>query len=133
MAEAIGDGLTDAGVEHKLLHAAVDDRNDIITEVFRSGLVVIGSPTINNGVLPTIAPLLEDLRGLKFQNKLGAAFGCYGWSGESVKLLEKHLTEVKIPLVREGIKLKWQPRNTDLEKCRVFGNELGEKVKSSTG
>ena len=78
-----------------MFHMAVSDRNDVITEVFKAKAVIVGSPTFNQGVLPTIAPILEDLRGLKFQNKIGAAFGTYGWSGESVKIIEEHLKQLQ--------------------------------------
>ena len=131
MAEAIGDGLADAGVDHKILHTAETDRNDALVEVFRSKTIVIGSPTVSGGLLPTITPILEDIRGLRFQNKQGAAFGSYGWSGEGVKLIEQRLAEAKIPLVREGIRCKWQPRADDLEACRAFGRELGQATKSA--
>ena len=131
MAEAIGEGLAEAGVEHKVIHAALVDRNDALVEVFRARTIVVGSPTFNSGLLPTIAPILEDLRGLKFQNKLGAAFGCYGWSGESVKLIEEHFGRCGIPLIREGIRYKWQPRSEDLAACRAFGKELGEATKNA--
>jgi anaerobic nitric oxide reductase flavorubredoxin len=128
MAEAIGDGLSDAGVDHKILHAVATDRNDVLVEVFRAKTILIGSPTLNNSVLPTIAPLFYDLKGLKFKHKLGAAFGSYGWSGEGVKVIEENFAQAKIPLVREGIKCKWQPRPEDLEKCRAFGREIGEAM-----
>ena len=55
----------------------------MIAEIFKAKAVIVGSPTLNHGLLPTIMPILEDLRGLRFQNKIGAAFGTYGWSGES--------------------------------------------------
>jgi anaerobic nitric oxide reductase flavorubredoxin len=133
MAEAIGDGLAESDVKFKIYNAAVTDRNDALVEVFKARTIVVGSPTINNGVLPTIMPILQDIRGLKFKNKLGAAFGCYGWSGESVKIIENHLTESKTELVREGIKSKWQPRAEDLEACRAFGKELGEATNKPSG
>ncbi len=129
MAEAIGEGLADEGVDNKVIHMAVTDRNDALVEVFKARTVVLGSPTLNNGVLPTIAPILEDLRGLKFHNKQGAAFGSYGWSGESVELIEEHMENCGIPLVREGIKCQWQPDEDDLEACRKFGAELAEATK----
>lgn len=131
MAEAIGDGLTDAGVDHKILHAVVTDRNDLLVEIFRAKTIILGSPTLNNSVLPTMAPLLYDLKGLKFKNKLGAAFGCYGWSGEAVKVIEELFAQAKIPLVREGMRCKWQPRAEDLELCRSFGREAGEATKKA--
>ena len=130
MATAIGEGLAGDGVEHRILDMAVTDRNDALVEVFRSRAVVIGSPTLNNGLLPTISPILIDLKGLRFQNKIGAAFGSYGWSGESVKLIEEHFAACNIPLAAEGIKAKWQPTEDDLNRCRAFGREIARAIKS---
>ncbi len=129
MAEAIGDGLADEGVPYTLLHAAVTDRNDLLVEVFKARSIVIGSPTMNNGLLPSIEPVLSEIKGLKFKNKLGAAFGTYGWSGECVKLIEHHLEECRIPLIRPGIRAKWQPKPADLEACRAFGREIAAATK----
>ncbi|MFC2003592.1 flavodoxin domain-containing protein [Chloroflexota bacterium] len=124
MAEAIGDGLAAEDVPYKVFHMAVSDINDVVTEIFKAGAIIVGSPTFNQGVLPTISPIFEDLKGLKFQNKIGAAFGSYGWSGESVKIIEEHLSNCKIQLVAEGVRAKWQPKPDDLAKCE----ELGQKV-----
>jgi flavorubredoxin len=129
MAEAIGDGLAEAGVDHKILNLAVSDRNDVLVEVFKARTILVGSPTINNGVLPTIMPVLTDIKGLKFKNKIGAAFGSYGWSGEAVKMLEEHLTASGVRIVRDGIKFKWQPLPEELDACREFGREIAEETK----
>lgn len=131
MAEAIGDGLADAGVQYKIVNVSVTDRNDALVDVFRSKCIIIGSPTLNNRALPTIAPILEDIRGLRFKNKIGAAFGSYGWSGESVRIIEEHFGQCSIPLARPGIKCKWQPRAEDLVSCRAFGKEIGEITKKA--
>jgi len=128
MAEAIGDGPAAASVPYKIFHVAVSDRNDIITEIFRSKAIIVGSPTLNQGLLPTITPLLEDLKGLKFQNKVGAAFGSYGWSGESVKLIEELLIRSGIRVVCPGVRAKWQPTATDLEECERFGSLVAKTV-----
>lgn len=130
MAEAISDGLTAASVPHKLLHMAVTDRNDLLVEVFQARAVIIGSPTVNRSVLPTITPILEDLKGLVFKNKIGAAFGSYGWSGESVKVIEQRLADCKIPLAAEGVNVKWQPTAEDLEHCRQLGSKVAAAVQS---
>lgn len=129
MAEAIGDGLADAGVPHKLIYAAGTDRNDALVDIFKARTLLVGSATMNNGLLPSLEPFLGEIKGLKFKNKLGAAFGTYGWSGEGVKLIEHHLEESKIPLIRPGIRAKWQPGPADLEACRAFGREIGEATK----
>lgn len=128
MAEAIGAGLADAGVDHKLLHMAVTDRNDAIVEIFRSRAVVVGSPTLNNGLLPTIAPILEDLKGLRFADKIGLAFGSFGWSGESVRLIEEHFAKCKIPVIEPGIQAKWQPSEEDLARCRQIGMRVAQAI-----
>jgi flavorubredoxin len=130
MAEAIGAGLAAEGVPFKLFHMAVSDRNDVLTEVFKAKAVIIGSPTLNNGLLPAITPILEDLKGLKFQNKIGAAFGSYGWSGESVKQIEAHLAACNIPLAAEGVRAKWQPTAADLMNCETLGRKVAVGVKA---
>jgi anaerobic nitric oxide reductase flavorubredoxin len=130
MAEAIGSGLAESGVPSKLFNMAVSDRNDVNTEIFKAKAVLIGSPTFNQGLLPTIRPVLEDLRGLKFQNKIGAAFGTYGWSGESVQILEDYFKMCKIPLAAEGVKAKWNPRAEDLEKCMELGRKVAQAIKA---
>ncbi len=130
MAEAIGVGLMSEKIPYKTFYLPVSDRNDIVTEIFKAKAVIIGSPTFNNGLLPTITPIMEDLKGLKFQNKIGAAFGCYGWSGESVKLIEDHLAVCKIPKATEGVKAKWQPKTEDLSRCRDMGANIARAIKA---
>jgi flavorubredoxin len=130
MAHAIAQGLAEEGMKFKLFNMAVCDRNDVLTEVFKSKGILIGSPTLNNGLLPTIKPILEDLKGLRFRNKVGAAFGSYGWSGENVKLIEENLERAKIRKLQEGIKVKWQPTKEELEKCVEFGRSFAKSLKS---
>ncbi len=129
MAQSIAEGLAKEGVKFKLFNMAVSDRNDVLTEVFKTKGIIIGSPTLNNGLLPTIKPILEDLKGLKFKNKVGAAFGSYGWSGENVKLIEENLEKARIKILQEGIKFKWQPTEEELGKCVEFGRGFAVKMK----
>jgi len=128
MAEAIGEGLAEKQVPHKIFHMAVSDRNDALTEIFRAKAVLVGSPTLNRGVLPTITPILEDLRGLGFRNKIGAAFGSYGWSGEAIEHIEEHLQRSKVTVVADGVSAKWQPDSDELEACRALGRTVAEAV-----
>lgn len=130
MAEAIGDGLTAEGIPYKMFHMAVSDRNDVIAEVFKAKAIIVGSPTFNQGLLPSISPILEELKGLKFQNKVSAAFGAYGWSGEAVGLIEEILSRSKIPIVAESVRAKWQPKADDLARCRELGGKVGQVIKA---
>jgi flavorubredoxin len=128
MAEAIGEGIAAEGTQYKIFHMGVSDRNDVVTEIFKSKAVVVGSPTFNQGLLTTIMPILEDLRGLKFQNKIGAAFGSYGWSGEGLAIIEEHLNRCKIQVVTEGVKAKWQPKEDDLARCKELGQKVAQAI-----
>ncbi len=131
MAKSIAEGLIESGVDCKVFHVAFADSNDVMVDIFKARLVVLGSATHNNGILPSMAKMLEEMRGLRFKNKIGAAFGTYGWSGECVKEIEDILTKAAIPLVRGGIRFKWMPSDADLETCRAYGRELAVAVKAS--
>lgn len=123
MAEAIAEGIkaADSQVTVKLFNSARSDRNDIITEIFKSKAILIGSPTINKGPLSSIAGILEEIKGLSFKNKKAAAFGAYGWSGESVRLLNAALSEAGFTVVTEGIRELWNPDSKARENCFSFG------------
>lgn len=129
MAKAIAEGLIESGVDCKVFHVAASDSNDLMVDIFKAKLVVLGSSTHNNGVLPSMAKVLEEMRGLRFKNKMGAAFGSYGWSGECVKEIEEVFRKAAIPIIKEGIRIKWQPSEADLQKCRAYGRELAVAMK----
>lgn len=126
MAEAIAEGIRskDNEIDVKLFNCAKRDKNDIITEVFKSKMILVGSSTINNGILTAAAGILEMIKGLKFTNKKAAAFGSYGWSGESIKIITEQLKEAKFDVVNDGIKELWNPDEEALERCREFGRNL---------
>lgn len=126
MAEAIAEGIRakDPSVNVKLYNCAKRDKNDIVTEIFKSKMILVGSSTINNGILSATAGILEMIKGLKFTGKKAASFGSYGWSGESVKIIYDELKEAKFEVVSEGIKELWNPDSDSLERCREFGKNL---------
>lgn len=128
MAEAIADGIctVDNSVTVKLFNASKEDKNEIITEVLRSKGIVVGSSTINNGILYSVSGILEMIKGMKFKGKSAAAFGSYGWSGEAVKLITHELKESGFNVVNEGHKALWVPDETELAACREYGKELAD-------
>lgn len=129
MAEFIGKGVGQAGLSYKIFNISTADRNDVLAEVFKSKGIMLGSSTVNNGLLTSLMPLIEDLMGLKFLNKVGASFGSYGWSGESPKLLNEYLIKAKINVVLDGLKFKYMPDEQELEQCIHYGKEFALKVK----
>jgi flavorubredoxin len=126
MAEAIAYGIAaaDPGVTVKLFNIARSDKNDLVTEVFKSKMVLIGSPTVNNGILSAAAAILEEMKGLKFRNKKAAAFGCYGWSGEAIKIISERLKEGGFQVLNDGIREKWNPNSEAIDNCTRFGKNV---------
>ncbi|MFO7947410.1 MAG: MBL fold metallo-hydrolase [Armatimonadota bacterium] len=129
MARAIGEGLDQEDVPYKIHHMATSDRNDVLVDVFKARTIAVGSPTFNLGVLGGITPILEEMRGLKLQNKLGAAFGSYGWAPKSVQIIEELLERGGFELARDGLLCKWQPGPEEIKECRQFGRDLAEATK----
>ena len=128
MAGEIASGLHESGVEVKLMHIRTSHRSDIMTEVLDAGAVVVGSPTLNNGLFPTVADVLTYIKGLRPKKKIAAAFGSYGWSGESVKLINKELQDMKFELVDEGLNMKFVPDKSNLKECFEYGKKIGKAL-----
>ena len=126
MAQAIMRGIqkADPSVTVKLYNSAKDDKNDIITEVFKSKAILVGSSTINNGFLYSIGGLIEMMKGLKFKGKKAAAFGSYGWSGEAVKQMGELLKSAGFDLVGEGLRMMWVPDEKSLDECAHYGEQF---------
>lgn len=126
MAEAIALGINtvDKNVTVKLFSSSKQDKNDIISEIFKSKTVLVGSPTINNGYLFSISGMLEMIKGLKFKNKKAAAFGSYGWSGEAVKKINAELAESGFEVIGEGLRKMWVPDEAQITKFVEFGKEI---------
>ncbi len=131
MAEAIADGIksADSGAAVKLFQCARSDKADIITEIFKAKAIIVGSPTVNRGILSAVGGILEEVKGLGFKNKKAAAFGAYGWSGESAKIITEKLKESGFEVLQEGIRVNWYPSAQDTENCINFGKEIAQKVK----
>jgi anaerobic nitric oxide reductase flavorubredoxin len=130
MAEALSRGITEAdgAVAVKLYNISRSDKNDVITEIFRSKALLMGSPTINRGILFAMAGLLEMIKGLGFKKKKAAAFGCYGWSGESVKMITEGLRESGFEVLNDGIRSNWMPGDDMLAQCHAFGRDIAQKT-----
>lgn len=126
MAESIAAGIQQADPEVKvrLYNAAVQDKNDILTQIFHSKAVLVGSPTINNGVTFAIAGLLEMLKGLKLKGRKGAAFGSYGWNGNGNKVISGMLRDGGIETVNDGLSMLWIPDEIAVEQCRAYGRDF---------
>jgi len=129
MAAAVCDGLSEGGAKVELMPLAGAHRSDVLTEVLDAGALLVGSPTINNQIYPTVADVMNYLKGLKPQNLIGVSFGSYGWSGEAVKHLDLIMKEMNIELLQEGLRINYVPTAKDLVACRSLGLDIAARLK----
>ena len=131
MAEYIIQGIKQADdkVNVKMLNLAKSDKNDVIVEIFKSKAVLAGSPTVNKGILTSMAAMIDEMKGLAFKNKKAACFGSYGWSGESVKVLNELVKSAGFELVNDGLKVLWNPDSDAVKQCIEFGKNFAETTK----
>ncbi len=129
MALSIAKGLEKNGIGVKVFNLGKIDKNDVLTEVFKAKGIIVGSSTINKGILSSTASILEIIKGLKFKGKVATAFGSYGWSGESPKIVEQRLTDAGFEIIQELIKVKYDPTPENLRECEAFGEQFALKMK----
>jgi anaerobic nitric oxide reductase flavorubredoxin len=128
LAEKIAEGIeiVDPDVEVKVFNLTKSDQNDLITEVFKSKKVVIGSPTINNTILHSIAGFIQLMKQMKFKGKKATSFGCYGWSGESTKILNEALANAGFEVIEEGFRNQWNPDDGRQIEAIEFGKKIAK-------
>jgi flavorubredoxin len=129
MAKAIAEALAGEGVRVKLLSMSDVHRSEVVYEVLEAGALIVGSPTLNNNILPQMADVMTYLKGLKPAHLIGAVFGSFGWSGESVKDLEAILRDMKVDIVAEPISIKHVPDKDVLERCSQLGKSIAVELK----
>ena len=133
MARAIAEGARDGGAEAVVIPMSSAHRSDVATQLLEASVIFAGSPTLNNDLFPTMADTLTYLRGLKPAGLSGMAFGSYGWSGESVARVEDYLSDMKVPLLGEGIRSKYVPDDECLALCIESGRKGSELALEAVG
>jgi len=130
MAKAIGEGLAAGGASPRLMHLGGCHRSDVLTELLEAGALLVGSPTINGTIFPTVADVLAYIKGLRPKNLIGAAFGSYGWGAAAVKQIRCVLDEINVEPVGEDISVEFVPDGESLNRCVDLGHAVAKKLKS---
>ncbi len=128
LAEKISEGIRmqDKDVVVSVHNLAKSDQNDLITEIFKSKSVVIGSPTVSNSVLHSMAGFMHLIKETRFKGKKAAAFGCYGWSGESVKVINSAMAEAGFEIIGDGLRNMWNPNEEAMNDALEFGKLIAK-------
>jgi flavorubredoxin len=133
MARAVAEGLAEKGAKVKVMSVDHVHRSDVIYELLDAGAIAVGSPTLNNNMMPQMADIMTYVKGLRPQNLIGAAFGSFGWSGEAAGQLEEILAGMKCDVVSPAIKTRHVPDDTVLAQCRNLGNLMGGRLAQIAG
>lgn len=129
MAYVIFEAMAEEGIDTHLYQLRRSDSAQILKEILDSSAVIVGSPTLNNSMFPTVSAFINYVSGLKPKNKLWASFGSYGWSGGAVRNINKLLHEVKFEVLEPSLQIKFSPTNEELQECRKFGKTIAQKIK----
>lgn len=129
MAYAICSGLEENNVPTRIMSVKQNHHSAVMTELADCGAVIAGSPTHNNTVLPLMAAQLTYMKGLRPLNRIGGAFGSYGWSGEGPKFLHEQLTSMNMEMPAEPVKCNWRPDHEALKACHQMGVTIAEALK----
>jgi flavorubredoxin len=130
MARAIAEGAISEGVEVKLLKLRASELSEVVTEILDAKAVVVGSPTLNNQMFPTLSSFLTYITGLKPKGKLWSFFGSYGWGGGAVRGMVEAARKAGFEVHEPGIEVKYVPDQEDLKKCFEFGRQIAAKIKA---
>lgn len=128
LAKAIAEGIMSQKVDVEVYKLGSANQTEIITSLLDARVVLIGSPTLNNGLFPTVAAFLTYMKGLKPRNKLGAVFSSYGWSGGAKKEAEAMLTATGIQIMESDLEVIFRPTAKELEKAVAFGQQVAAQV-----
>ena len=128
MAKVVEEGMKEAGVEvlsKRTVSAKADDLAGI-------DAVVLGAPTYHHDLIGSMKTFLFEMEKADLKGKVGAAFGSYGWSGESVQMMTdtmKHIFGMNV--MEPGLKILRRPSESGLKQCQEFGRKIAEKTKES--
>jgi flavorubredoxin len=131
MAHAIAEGIYRGGARPVLMPLSGSHRSDLATEILDAGALLVGSPTINNQIYPTVADALSYLKGLNRKNLVGAAFGSFGWNAKAVPLLDAALQDMGVQLLGEGLRVNYVPDAEALAACRALGERVAARLQEN--
>lgn len=130
IALSLKEGLEAAGVPVVIKFLQTSHISEIMTDVLTSKAILLGSPTLNNGMLPTVSAFLTYLKGLRPQNRIGFVFGSYGWGGQGAKEASSMMDSFGWDMPLEYINIPYNPDQEELDQVREAGEKIGEGVMS---
>lgn len=130
LAEAMAAGVQRVGVDAEVVHVTEADDARLRRVIEEADGLIFGAPTIVRDLPPPMWRALACLSTVKLRARRAAAFGSYGWSGETVGIIEQRLREMRLPVLESGVRVKFTPDEADLHAAREFGERFATEVLS---
>ena len=122
-------GIKDEGVDCTVIKLRATPGSIAVKELWKSRGCLIGTPTLNNTIFPSVAGFLTYLRGLRPKNRIMGAFGSYGWGGGAVKEVYEEFKKMGLETVEPGLQVVYKPSAEDEKLCYEFGRDFARKAK----
>ncbi|MEM3726381.1 MAG: flavodoxin domain-containing protein [Candidatus Bathyarchaeia archaeon] len=129
MARAIADGIASQGIEVKFFKLRESDATEIVTEILEAKAIIVGSPTLNNSMFPSVSAFLTYITVLKPKGKLWAFFGSYGWGGGAVRQMVEMAKKANFEVYEPQLEIRYVPTSSELQECISFGKSIAQKIK----
>ena len=132
MAREICDAFIAEGVSAQLIDVKSTHISDIMLYMCDAKYVAVGSPTLNSNMLPTVASFLTYMRGLspKNEQRIGLAFGSYGWAPLGPKQVYAELENAKFQLPVPVVAQQWVPSEENLAELQGTVRKMIEAARA---
>ncbi|MEW5744996.1 MAG: FprA family A-type flavoprotein [Nitrospirota bacterium] len=129
MTSPIMQGVKDEGCDCKVIKLRATPMSVAIKEFWKARGCLVGTPTLNNIMYPSVAEFLTHLRGLRPKNRIVGAFGSYGWGGGAVKEAYEEFKRMGLETFDQGLQVLYRPSAEDEAKCYDFGRAFARTMK----
>lgn len=132
MAREICDAFIAEGISAQLIDVKSTHISDIMLYMCDAKYVAVGSPTLNSNMLPTVASFLTYMRGLspKNEQRIGLAFGSYGWAPLGPKQVYAELENAKFQLPVPVVAQQWVPSEENLAELQGTVRKMIEAARA---
>ncbi len=128
MSIPLADGIRSTGIDVEVMKLRATPMSRAIKRVWESRAFLVGTPTLNNIMFPSVAEFLQHLKGLRPKNRLAGAFGSFGWGGGAVKEAYGVFKQMGLETVEPGVEVLYRPSAEDDKRCFEFGRLFGQKT-----
>lgn len=140
VAKYIGEGLEEKQIEHKIMNVSNTDKQEVLEEILLADAIFFGSSTRYADMVGNMEGILKELKAMDLSDKLGIAFGSYGWSGEAIEVIQDYLKDINIKAVGSSyiikttgmdhiefpIRVKFRPKEIEQEKIIEAAKVIGD-------